>query len=190
VVELQQKLAPIPEKYHIPQAEWDRYLEDMAVLTSHVEGNRQVPLTVKAVTATVAGGVTVATIKMTQMLRPVIAKVGTKVTTKAATAGAGNAAAAVATKTGGKVAARVGGKFLGAIVGVGIIVWDVWDHQQTKKTESPILRQNLADYLTELQQSLLYEPETGLMTIVHGLKANIVGSLKHTPPNNGMEPTR
>jgi hypothetical protein len=190
VGELQKNLAPIPEKYHIPQAEWDRYLEDMAVLTSHVEGNRQVTLPLKAVTAVVAGGVTVAAVKLTQMLKPVIAKIGTKMTTKAAAEGAGKAAATVATQTGGKVASMVGGKFLGAIVGVGIIVWDVWDHQHTKKIESPILRQNLADYLTELQQSLLYEPETGLMTIVHGLETNIVGSLKHTPPSSGMEPTR
>jgi hypothetical protein len=191
VVELQKNLTPIPEMYRIPQAEWDRYLEDMAVLTSHVEGNRQVTLTLKAATAIVGGGVTVAAVKVTQMLKPVIAKIGTKMTTKAAAEGAGKAAATVATKTGGKVAAKVGGKFLGAIVGDGIIAWDVWDHQHTKKIESPILRQNLADYLTELQQSLLYEPETGLMTIVRGLEANVVGSLKHTPPNiNGLEPTR
>jgi hypothetical protein len=189
VGELQKNLAPIPEKYHIPQAAWDRYLEDMAALTAQVEGNRQVTLTLKAVTATVAGGVTVAAVKVTQMLTPVLAKIGTKMTTKAAAEGAGKAAATVATKAGGKVAGKVGGKFLGAIVGVGIMIWDVWDHHQTKKTESPILRQNLADYLTELQQSLLYEPETGLMTIVHGLEANIVGALKHTPPNNGLEPT-
>ena len=190
VLELQKNLAPIPEKYRIPQVEWDRYLEDMAGLTSHIEGNRQVTLTLKAATAIVAGGVTVTAVKVTQMLKPVIAKIGTKMTTKAAAEGAGKAAATVATKTGGKVAGKVGGKFLGALAGVGIIAWDVWDHHRTKKIESPILRQNLADYLTELQQSLLCEPETGLMTIVHGLKANIVGSLKHTQPNNDMEPTR
>jgi len=137
VVELQKNLAPIPEMYRIPQAEWDRYLEDIAVLTSHVEGNRQVTLTLKAVTAIVAGGVTVAAVKVTQMLQPVIAKIGTKMTTKAAAEGAGKAAATVATKTGGKVAAKVGGKFLGAIVGVGIIVWDVWDHQHTKEDRKP-----------------------------------------------------
>jgi hypothetical protein len=49
---------------------------------------------------------------------------------------------------------------------------------------------NPFDYLTELQQSLLYEPETGLMTIIHGLETNIVGYLKHTPPSSGMELTR
>jgi len=179
VVALQKHLVAIPEKYRIPQAEWDRYLEDMAVLTSHIEGNRHVALSLKAAVAFVAAGTTVAAVQVTQMLKPVMAKIGTRMTTKAATEGAGKAAATVATKAGARVAGKVGGKFLGAIVGVGVMVWDVWDHQQTKKIESPILRQNLTDYLTELQQSLLYEPETGLMTIVRGLEANIVGSLKN-----------
>jgi hypothetical protein len=134
----------------------------------------------KTAVAFVAAGATVAAVQITQILRPVLAKIGTRMTTKAAAAGAGKAAATIATKTGARVAGKVSGKFLGAIVGIGVIIWDVWDHQQTKKIESPILRQNLADYLTELQQSLLYEPETGLMTIVRGLEANIVESLKHS----------
>jgi hypothetical protein len=179
VVALQKHLVAIPEQYRIPQAAWDRYLEDMAVLTSHVEGKRHVALSLKAAVGFVAAGATVAAVQVTQLLQPVIARIGTKMTTKAAAEGTRKAAATVATKTGGKVAGKVGGKFLGAIVGVGVIVWDVWDHQQTKQIESPILRQNLADYLSELQQSLLYEPETGLMTIVRGLEANIVGSLQH-----------
>jgi hypothetical protein len=179
VVELQKHLVAIPEQYHIPQATWDRYLEDMAVLTSDVEGNRHVALSLKAAVAFAAAGTTVAAVQVTRLLQPVIAKLGTKLTTQAAAQGAGKAAATVATKTGARVAGKVGGKFLGAIVGVGVIVWDVWDHQQTRQIERPILRQNLTDYLTELQQSLLYEPETGLMTIVRGLEANIVGSLKN-----------
>ncbi len=183
VIDLQKNLAPIHERYQIPKTEWDRYLEDLALLTSDVNGNRQIALSLKTLMAVGTVGGTVTAVKVTQMLKPAIAKIGTKMTTKSAAKGAGKAVAKVAGKTGGKVAGKVGGKFLGAIVGVGIIVWDVWDHQHTKKIEKPILRANLADYLTELQQSLLHEPETGIMSIIHGLEANVVGSLRHSMPN-------
>ena len=179
VAELQKNLATIPKKYRIPKADWERYLGDISILTSNVEGNRKVSLSLKTITATVVAGGTVATVKVAKMLKPMIAKVGTKITTKAAAKGAGKAAAKVASKTGAKVGAKVGGKFLGVIVGVGIIIWDVWDHHHTKKVEKPILRQNLIDYLKELEHSLLYEPETGLMTMITGLEANMASSLKH-----------
>jgi len=142
-----------------------------------LDRNRRHFLTVATVATGLAGGALAAG-SVAKMLKPMIAKIGTKVTTKAAAKGAGKAAAKVASKTGAKVGAKVGGKFLGAIVGVGIIVWDVWDHHQTRQVEEPILRRNLTDYLEELKQSLLFEPETGLMTMIESLEAAAVSSLK------------
>ena len=69
-------------------------------------------------------------------------------------------------------------KFLGPIIAVGVIAWDLWDHHRTEEINRPILRQNLADYLTELQFSLLHEPETGLLSIIYQLETNIVSQLK------------
>jgi hypothetical protein len=178
VQELSRNLTTIPEKYQLSQSDWERYLNDIALLTENVEGNRDVSISLKTVAATGVAGGTVAAVKVTKMLKPMIAKIGTKMTTKASATGAGKVAAALASKTGAKVGAKVGGKFLGAIVGVGVIIWDVWDHRHTKKIEKPILRENLADYLTELQHSLLHEPGTGLMSIVHELEGNVVSGLK------------
>jgi hypothetical protein len=177
VTELSKSLADIPEKYRIPKADWERHLDDLALLTAHVEGNREVSLTLKTVTVSGAAGGTVAAAKVAQVLKPAIAKIGTKMTAGAAAEGAGKIASSLASKTGAKVGAKVGGKFLGAIIGVGVIVWDVWDHRRTGKVQRPVLRKNLADYLAELQQSLLYEPETGLMIIIDQLEANVVASL-------------
>ena len=178
VQELSRNLTMIPEKYQLSQSDWERYLNDIALLTESIEGNREISVSLKAVAASGVAGGTVAAVKVTKMLKPMIAKIGTKMTTKASAKGAGKVAATLASKTGAKVGAKVGGKFLGAIVGVGVIIWDVWDHRHTKKIEEPILRENLADYLTELQHSLLHEPETGLMSIVHTLEGNVVAGLK------------
>ncbi|UCD30009.1 MAG: hypothetical protein JSV03_05915 [Planctomycetota bacterium] len=184
VAALQENLATIPEKYKIPKADWERYLDDMAFLTSDIKGDRETALSLKTIVVSGAAGGTVVAVKLTRMLKPMIVKIGSKMTAKAAAKGAGKAAAKVVSKTGAKVGAKVGGKFLGAIVGLGVIIWDVWDHRHTKKIERPILRQNLADYLEELQHSLLYEPEAGLMTMIDSLQSNIISSLK---TQNGAE---
>lgn len=56
VYQLRQGLDHIPKTYQIPQGEWDRYLEDLAILTGGVEGNREVDLTLKALTVGGASG--------------------------------------------------------------------------------------------------------------------------------------
>lgn len=179
-LELSKRISAIQGKYQIPQTDWDRYLSEIALLTSGVEGSRGISLSLKAVTTTTAAGGTVVAVKLAKALKPLLAKIGTKMGGKAAAKGAGKAAAKVASKTGGKVAGKAGGKLLGPIIGIGIIVWDIWDHQHTKKIQKPILRQNLMDYLEELKQSLMFEPETGLMSIIGNLQSNAISSLNHT----------
>lgn len=181
VADLQQHLATIPRKYRIPKTDWERYLQDIAVLTSTVEGNRRIALSLKTLAATGIAGGTVAAINVARLLKPMMTRIGAKMTTQAAAEGAGQAAANIATRMGAKVGARVGGKFLGVIVGVGVVVWDVWDHHHTAQVERPVLRQNLVDYLQELEHSLLYEPETGLMAIITGFEADMVASLRTYP---------
>jgi hypothetical protein len=106
---------------------------------------------------------------MVNSLRPIISKIGAKISTKLAA----KSAAKMAAKTGGKVAAKTGGKFLGTIIAVGIIIWDVWDHYATKKKAKPVLRQNIYDYLKEVKKSILYDPEYGIMTIIYQMEQGI-----------------
>jgi hypothetical protein len=143
VTELSNALKTIPSKYNIPHPVWERHLEDIAVLTFNVEGSRQVSLTMKTVatSSAVAGGVAV------KKLGPAIAKIGGKISAKLA----GKATAKVAAKTGAKVAAKSGGKFLGPIVGVGVLIWDAWDHNHTKNIERPILRQSLVELFRRVE---------------------------------------
>jgi len=60
---------------------------------------------------------------------------------------------------------------------MGIIAWDVWDHQATKAANRPLLRKNIADYLHEVQKQLLYDTESGVMSVVYGLEKAILQSL-------------
>lgn len=174
VEELDRQIAPIPEKYSISPADWDSYLGDLALLSTSVEGKGNVPVSLKTIALAGVGGGTVAGVRIYQALKPLILKLTSKVTLKAGARGTGQAVRAVAAKTGAKVAAKTGGKLLGPIIGVGVIIWDVWDHQHTKKVERPILRRNLADYLGEMEYCLLDEPGNGLMSVIRQLDDNVL----------------
>jgi len=158
--DLQKNVNEIPDRYQIPQGEWDRYLEDISIIIGDAEATRNVSITMKTVVAGGIGGTLLA------------AKLLGKITVTGAKV-AGKAGAKIATKTGAKVAAKMGGKMIGMYVGVGIIVWDLWDHYSTAKTNRPILRQNLYDYLTEAKESLLYDTETGIITTLLEIENNI-----------------
>jgi hypothetical protein len=163
---LKGKLEQIPAEYKIERADWDRYISDISVMVKNVEANRTTPLSLKALVGVTAGG----TILLANALRPIIIKIGSKISAKLAARTAGKMAA----KTGGKVAAKTGGKFLGTIIAVGIIIWDVWDHYATKKKAMPVLRQNIYDYLKEVKQSILHDPSYGIMTILYGMEKSAV----------------
>ncbi len=90
---------------------------------------------------------------------------------------AGKAGAKVATKTGGVIATKIGSAFLDTTIGVGIIVWDVWDIHHTANIEKPILKANLASYLQEVKNSLVNNPETGIMATIDKIQGTIIDSL-------------
>jgi hypothetical protein len=171
VEELRQGLDAIPQQQDIPHAEWERYLEDTAALTSSVEGSRSVDLTLKAVVAGSAAG---GTVVLGKSVQAATAHLGAKVSGGVA----GKAAAGMAAETGAKVAAKSAGKMLGPAVGAGIIVWDVWDHYSTREENWPVLRQNLIDYLTEMKTALLDDTEAGVMTVVYRLEGTVLDSLR------------
>ena len=100
-------------------------------------------------------------------------KIGGKVAAKLA----GKAAAKMAAKTGGKVAAEAGGKMLGPIIGIGIMIWDVYDHYKTRQINEPILRENLYEYVDLMTNELLNSPESGVMAAIYQLEKSITDSI-------------
>ncbi len=163
---LQAKINKIPGKYQIKPAAWDRYIADISTLVGDVEANRQVSLSLKTIVGVAAGGTFIAT----KVFGPIIMKIAGKISTRLAA----KQAAGMAAKTGGKVAARAGGKFVGTLIAIGIIIWDVWDHYNTKNKALPVLRENIRDYFQELKQSILYDPGYGVITIIYGLEKSMV----------------
>lgn len=163
---LRTNLSSVPTTYKIPSAEWDKYVEGIALTTIGADGNRETPVTLKALTASSAGGAVLIAGKM----KVLVAKLSSKVMAKSA----GKVASNMAIKTGEKVVAKAGRKFLGTIVGIGVLVWDVWDHNQTVAVNRPILRKAIADYFAELKVSLLTDADAGIMATFNDLERQVV----------------
>lgn len=169
VDQLRGSLDTIPERYRVPQEQWSRYMAGIAVMTATTEGNRDVPLTLKTLTAASAGGA----ILLAKPIKAAAGKVGAKVSSKMAA----KSSAKLAAKTGEKVAGKMGGKMLGPIIGIGIIVWDLYDHETTRAQAEPMLRDSIEDYLYEVKDAMLHDTEDGVMAVVHEIEFNALQSL-------------
>ncbi|MGI0486400.1 hypothetical protein ACN4EK_13250 [Pantanalinema rosaneae CENA516] len=165
--ELGQEFNQIPVESGISAAEWNRYLQDISIAIPGVEG-KLITLPLKQITAVGAYAA------LKPLIVPLLPKVGTAVAGKMAT----KVGAKLAAKTGGTLAAKLGGTFLDATVGVGIILWDVWDTNHTANIEKPILRKNLIDYIAEIKGSVLENPTNGIMTITDRIDAEILRSIQ------------
>jgi hypothetical protein len=164
--DLKGNINSIPVRYNLPQAGWERYLNEIAITINDTEGKIS-NLSLKVL----AGGGSYLALK--PLVAPLVLKVGSKVVTKLAS----KAGAKVATKTGAVLAGKLGAAVLDCTVGVGIILWDVWDTNHTAYVEKPILHDNLAAYLQEVKFSLLNNRENGIMTVIDQIQSKIVPSL-------------
>ncbi|MGD2182302.1 hypothetical protein [Lusitaniella coriacea] len=172
VAELEKSLTQVQAKYKIPQGEWERYLNDISSTINDTEGNLS-HLSLKVLVG--GGGYLIA--------KPLILGVAGKVAAKVSAKVTGKAAAKLASKTGGAVATEFGASLLDPIVGVGVLIWDVWDYHHTVDVDRPILRQNILDYLKEVKKSLLKNPDTGIMSTIDRFDREILESLRSTKSN-------
>ncbi|NMG18549.1 hypothetical protein [Brasilonema bromeliae] len=169
VTELSKNISNIQSSYKIPQGDWERYLGDIAVTINDMEGNIS-HLSLKVL----SGG---STYLLAKAMIPTVTKVGSKI----AVSFAGKAGAKMAAKTGGVVAGKIGAQLLDPIVGIGIIIWDVWDYNHTVAVEKPRLREAIYDYLKEVKFSLLENPENGIMVAINQVENGILKSIKSSP---------
>lgn len=169
VTQLSQNISNIQSSYKIPQGDWERYLGDIAVTINDMEGNLS-NLSLKVLT----GG---STYLLAKAMIPTVTKVGSKI----AVSFAGKAGAKMAAKTGGVVAGKIGAQLLDPIVGIGIIIWDVWDYNHTVAVEKPRLREAIYDYLKQVKFSLLENSENGIMVAISQVENGILKSIKISP---------
>lgn len=163
---LKGKLDNIPMQYEINPADWNLYIREISEITTTVDADRSVPLSLKVIFGAGVG----VSLRLISSLKPVIKKIVAKISTKLAA----KKAASIAIKKGGQVAARFGGRFLGPIVAIGIIIWDIWDHRNNVKVAKPKLRQSILDYFKEVKHLLLNDDRYGIMTIIYRMEQRIL----------------
>ena len=165
--QVQDNLQEIPVKYQVPNGDWNRYLNDISVNIYDTEGEPS-SFSLKALTG---GG---AYFALKPIIGPKIPAISSKVVSKIA----GKTGTKIATKTGGVVAGKIGTALLDTTVGVGIILWDIWDNKNTASVEKPIMRENIADYLQQVKDSLLYNSDNGIMTAVDNVQDTLIESVR------------
>ncbi|MBC5797197.1 hypothetical protein H5968_19075 [Sphaerospermopsis sp. LEGE 00249] len=179
VSEANRNLAGVQSAYNIPQPTWERFLEGLGSITYDTGGQQQ-DLTLRAVSRGTGYLATTAMIKAIGFIgtKKVVASTVSKATSKAVTKLATKTAAKAAAEGSGEMAVGLLGlELLNPLAGLGIIVWDVWDHYHTVQLERPILRANLESYLNEVKESLLNDPENGILSSVNKFHDGILNSL-------------
>lgn len=166
VSQLEKNISSIQGKYHIPQGDWERYLNEIAITINESEG-----VTSNLTLKTLVGG---GSYLFVTTAIPIAAKVGSKI----ATTFAGKAGAKMAAKTGGMVAGKIGAELLDPIVGIGILIWDLWDYNHTVSINRPILRASILEYLHQVKHSLLNNPTNGIMASINQLESGILKSVQ------------
>lgn len=185
VAEVEHQLSGIQSTYAIPQPEWDRYLEGLGSVVYNT-GNKKQNLTLRTISDGTAYVATGAMIKAVSVIGKTVA---TKTAVKSGTKAASAAATKIATKTATKVVAEgageltagvIGLQLLNPIAGIGLLAWDIWDHYNTVKVDRPILKENIEKYLTEVEDSLLNDRDTGILSSVYKFHDGIMNSLSST----------
>ncbi|QSJ20909.1 hypothetical protein JYQ62_22305 [Nostoc sp. UHCC 0702] len=166
ISQLEENISSIQGNYNIPQGQWQRYLDEIAITINDQEGATS-SLPLKAL----VGGSSYLFVKAAI---PAAVKIGSTVAIKFA----GKAGAKMAAKTGGAIAGKIGAELLDPIVGIGIIVWDLWDYNHTVSVNRPILQAAIYDYLDQVKDSLLDNPANGIMMSIHELEDGILKSVK------------
>jgi hypothetical protein len=160
-------LEQVPLKYQIPQGDWNRYLNDIAISIQDTEGQ----ISTLSLKVLVGGG---AYLAVKPIVTPLLLKVGSKVMANAA----GKAGAKIAVKAGAKLTGKMAAGLLDCAVGAGILIWDVWDTYHTAAVEKPILKEMIWDYLEQVKGSILENPETGIMTAINQLESQLFLGLR------------
>ncbi len=165
---LKVNLSQIPEQQQIPRADWESYLKVASIDIKDTEGKILSNLSLQKI---VAGGAYVA---LKPLLLPLLPKIGSAIVAKLA----GKAGAKIAAKTGGILGGQIGSALLDSTIGVGILLWDVWETNHSASIEKPIFRQNLVDYIHAVKDSILTNPNNGIMTVINKADRNILQAIE------------
>lgn len=166
VSQLEENISNVQSSYNIPQGDWNRYLNEIAVTINDSQG----VVSTLSLKVLVGGG----SYLFLKAAIPVAVKIGSKIIPTLTT----KVAAKIAAKTGGMVAGKIGAELLGPIVSVGILIWDLWDYNHTVSINRPILRASILEYLHQVKHYLVKDPINGIMGSIHELQYSILNSVQ------------
>ncbi len=164
-----ENLGEVQASYQIPQGDWERYINDIAITVFGIEGNPSGKLQRNILVGTTG-------FILAKAMLPTIGKLSSKLVISLAS----KTGAKMATKTGTLVAGKLGVQLIDPIAAVGIMAWDVWDHHHTVNVEKPILRQALFDYLEQVKFSLLDNHQNSIMNSIYQVEDKILESVSNS----------
>ncbi len=168
-----QNLGNVKASYQIPQGDWERYINDIAITVFGTEGNPTGKIQRDIVIGTTG-------FILAKAMLPTIGKISSKVVVSLAS----KTGAKMAAKTGTLVAGKLGVQLIDPIAAVGIIAWDVWDHHHTVNVEQPVLRKALYDYLEQVKFSLLDNHQNSIMSSIYQVEDKILESIENSNTNS------
>jgi hypothetical protein len=182
---LEERLRDIPERYKVPPAQWDRYLDGITFMIGGTEGNRSVPVTLKALST----GVILSGVSLSAALAPYVTA---QFTQNLALAGAAQSSRVLAGSVGRRAATTLsrqaaarglaagagswGGAVTGGVALVALVAWEAWDHKSTVAENRPLLRGNIDRYLQAYEDALL-QPQGMIGSILHDLESQIAANV-------------
>ena len=167
---LNEGLHAIETDYQLRDPQWTRYLEGLPGMIRAVEGNRQVPLLIKA-TTTGGGAVAMSVTQMvSNQIRMMLYRRGQRELMEHSIRATGGVAI----------------KGLGGLAMAAFMSWDLYDHHRTVQQNLPVLRRLLHDYFEQLEQLVLHDPQTGIMLTLDQTANQMIESL---PPSSRITRT-
>lgn len=156
------KFAMTKNYYNISDQAWEKYLSSLGSLIYNT-GNSQYSLSVEDITRKLTTDTTI---------------VWTAIGGKLALTFASKVAAKIAGKAIGAIMAKISAQLLDPVIGLGILIFDVWSYDKMVKESKPALRQNILDFFNEVKWSILNAPENSIMAAIEDVESNIITALE------------
>ncbi len=159
-------LAKVQAQYNIRPIDWENHLQQIAQLVYDV-GTSKYDLNGGTFTGNLVTAVTTITI--------------VAVSTKMMTSLAAKATAKMAAKGSGFLIAESAARFANPVLGIGVLIWDVWDYGSMVSKTRPALKQDLENYISEFQGIVFDDAVDAIIEV----ESNLILAIEKEPLSFG-----
>jgi hypothetical protein len=158
--------------YAVHDPAWDRYLEGTAGMILAIEGNRQVPLVLKGITAGSAATLANLSRVVVFQARSLAARLS------------GREMIGCSMRYGGRTVFRGAGW----AAFTAVCVWDLYDHHRTVQNNLPVLRRLVNGCLDELGALVLHDGERGVLVTLDTVQKALADEAERQGIKKGSNP--